>query len=340
MPISSTYSPNAPAAKTGTGSAVSNREDLSNELSLLAPEETPILSLCSKGKATATFSEWTVDSLASPVTTGISEGSDVTSFSDKFADRARLGNYVQLMRRDYLVSNLQQAVTSVGPANVAQAEAKSMREIKRDIEATIASSNEMTVENGAGTPYGMRGLGKWIQDSAQATNPVPVAYRTPELSIIESGNTYTTATESNFNAVIGSIFSKNGEMNSLTFVANTALRQVISNFSRSAPVSATVGSVYNINQDATSKTITLSVNLYDSDFGMVKIVNGNPSCMPTGSGTNFGYVLNPKYIAFNTLIPMGATRLENQGGGERGFVDVAGTLCVKHPQAHGKIAYT
>ena len=332
MPISNTYQPSAPAAKSGTGSAVSNREDLSNELSILAPEETPILSLCGKGKASATYSEWTVDSLAAPATTGISEGSDVTSFSDKFADRARLGNYIQLMRRDYIVSNLQQAVTSVGPANVAQAEAKSMREIKRDIEATIASDNEMTVENGAGTPYGMRGLGKWIQSTAQATNPVPTAYRTPSGSIIAS-----TLSESSFNTMIGSIFAKNGEMNSLTLVANVALRQLISNFTRATPASA--GVTYHVNQDATSKTITLSVNLYDSDFGIIKIVNGNPSCMPTGS-TNVGYVLNPKYLGFNTLIPMGATRLENQGGGERGFIDVAGTLCVKHPQAHGKIAYS
>ena len=332
MPISNTYQPSAPAAKTGQGSAVSNREDLSNELSILAPEETPILSLCGKGKASATYSEWTVDSLAAPATTGISEGSDVTSFSDKFADRARLGNYIQLMRRDYIVSNLQQAVTSVGPANVAQAEAKSMREIKRDIEATIASNNEMTVENGAGTPYGMRGLGKWIDSSAQATNPVPAAYRTPTGSIITSA-----ISESTFNTMVGSIFAKNGEMNSLTLVANVALRQLISNFTRST--TAASSQTYHVNQDATSKQITLSVNLYDSDFGLVKIVNGNPSCMPTGS-TNVGYVLNPKYLGFNTLIPMGATRLENQGGGERGFIDVAGTLCVKHPQAHGKIAYT
>jgi hypothetical protein len=331
MPISNTYQPSAPAAKTGQGSAVSNREDLSNELAILAPEETPILSLCSKGKASATYTEWTVDSLAAPATTGISEGSDVTSFSDKFADRARLGNYIQLMRRDYIVSNLQQAVTSVGPANVAQAEAKSMREIKRDIEATVASNNEMTVENGAGTPYGMRGLGKWIDSSAQATNPVPAAYRTPSGSIISS-----TISESTFNTLIGSIFARNGEMNSLTLVANVALRQLISNFTRAQPSNA--GVTYHVNQDATSKQITLSVNLYDSDFGLVKIVNGNPSCMPTAS-TNVGYVLNPKYLGFNTLIPMGATRLENQGGGERGFIDVAGTLCVKHPQAHGKIAY-
>ena len=332
MSISATYQPNAPAAKSGQGSAISNREDLSNELSILAPEDTPILSLCGKGKATATYTEWTVDSLSAPVTTGISEGSDVTSFSDKFADRARLGNYIQLMRRDYLVSNLQQAVTSVGPANVAQAEAKSMREIKRDIEATIASDNEMTVENGAGTPYGMRGLGKWIQSTAQATNPVPTAYRTPSGSIIAS-----TLSESSFNTMIGSIFAKNGEMNSLTLVANVALRQLISGFTRATPASA--GVTYHVNQEATSKQITLSVNLYDSDFGLVKIVNGNPSCMPTAS-TNVGYVLNPKYLGFNTLIPMGASRLENQGAGERGFIDVAGTLCVKHPQAHGKIAYS
>jgi hypothetical protein len=331
MPISATYQPSAPAAKSGQGSAVSNREDLSNELAILAPEETPILSLCSKGRASATYTEWTVDSLASPVTTGISEGSDVTSFSDKFADRARLGNYIQVMRRDYLVSNLQQAVTSVGPANIAQAEAKSMRELKRDIEATIASSNEMSVENGAGTPYGMRGFGTWVQATAQGTNPVPAAYRTPTGSILA-----TTVTETTFNGMLGSIFSRNGEMNSLTLVANTALRQVISGFTRAQPSSA--GVTYHVNQDATSKAITLSVNLYDSDFGIVKIVNGNPACMPTAT-TNVGYVINPKYLGFNTLIPMGATRLENQGGGERGFIDVAGTLVCKHPQAHGKIAY-
>ena len=336
MPISATYQPTAPTAKAGQGSAIANREDLSNELAILAPEETPILSLCSKGKASATYTEWTVDSLSSPVTVGVSEGTDVNSFSDKFADRARLGNYIQLMRRDYLVSNLQQAVTSVGPANIAQAEAKSMREIKRDIEATIASNREMTVENGAGTPYGMRGVGAWIQATAQSVNPVPVAYRTPAGSIPPGPNA---PTESTFNGMLGSIFAANGEMNSLTLVANTALRQVISGFTRNAGVST--GVTYHVNQEATSKQITLSVNLYDSDFGMVKIVNGNPACMTaaiTGSA-NIGYVLNPKYLGFNTLIPMGATRLENQGGGERGFIDVAGTLVVKHPQAHGKIAY-
>jgi hypothetical protein len=327
MSISNTYQPNAPQAKLGTGSAISNREDLSNELTLLAPEETPLLSLCSKGKASGTFSEWTADVLSAPSTAGISEGTDVTSFDDKFASRARLGNYTQIFRRDYIVSNLQQAVSSVGPANVAQAEAKSMRELKRDVEAAICSDNDRSVENGAGTPYALRGLGDWL-DSAGPSD-VPAAYRTPLASIIGS------PTDTTFNGLISSIYTVNGEANNLTLIAGVALRQVISNFQRSSG-QASSEAVYTVNQDASSKKITHAVTMYDSDFGVVNVINGNPSCMPSA---NRGYVVNPKYLGFNTLIPMGSTRLENQGGGERGFVDMVGTLVCKHPGAHGKIAY-
>lgn len=330
MAISTTYNPNAPSATTGVGSAVGNREDLSNELALLAPEETPLLSLCSKGKATSTFHEWTLDKLKTPVTTGISEGADVTAFTDKFAGRARIGNFVQIFREPWIVSNLQNAVTSVGPANAAQAESMAIRDIKRNIEATICSDNDRTSENGGGTPYALRGLGDWL-DSAGPSD-VDSNYRTPTGSILTAA-----PTEITFNDMIASVFSKNGEMNSLTLIAGIALRKKISTFAHSN-VDTTSGyqQVYNVMQDATKKNITLSVMVFDSDFGVVNVVNGNPDCMPS---TNRGYAINPKYIGFNTLIPMGSQRLENQGGGERGYIEAVGTLVVKHPQAHGKIAY-
>jgi hypothetical protein len=324
MAIANTYSPNAPTGKTNTGSAVSNREDLSSELTILAPEDTPLLTLCPKIKASGTFYEWTVDSLSAPVTTGIAEGSDVTAFTNQFQKRGRLGNYVQIHRDDFLVSGLQQAVTSVGPANVAQAEAKSMRQLKRNIEATIASNNEMSVENGAGTPYATRGLGKWLQVAAQDVNPVPVDYRTP------AGSIKTSLSETDFNNLIGSIFNVNGEMNSLTLIAGSAVRRAVSGFTRT---SGATGNTYQVTQDSTTKKITLSVELYDTDFGIIKVMNANPACQATGTG----YVINPKYLGYASLIPMGSTRLENQGGGERGFVDATGALVCRHPGAHGKI---
>lgn len=326
MPISTTYQPNPPAAKLGSGSAISNREDLSDILTILAPEETPLLSLCPKVKANSTFHEWTVDSLGAPSTVGIKEASDVTSFDDKFSNRARLGNYVQTFRRDYIVSNLQEAVTSVGPANVAEAEAKCMREIKRDIEATICSNNDRSAQNDHIATYALRGLGDWL-DSAGPSD-VPSAYRTPAGSIVTSA----TPTETNFNDIVGSIFAVNGEVNNLTLIAGRALKRIISQYTRAEGV--TTAKSYQVTQAADTKKITFSVNLYDTDFGIVNIINGNAACMPA---TGTGYFVNPKYLGFATLIPLGSNRLQNQGGGERGYVDMTGTLICRHPGAHGKI---
>ena len=70
---------------------------------------------------------------------------------------------------------------------------------------------------------------------------------------------------------------------------------------------------------------------------MVTIINGNPDCMPDTVNKDYAYLVNPDYYGIHELIPMGSTRLPNQGGGERGYVDCALTLGVYHPGAHGKI---
>lgn len=333
MSFSDTFNPNAPQAVTGQGSAISNREDLLDVLTILAPEETPVLSSANKQKASSTFVEWTVDSLADPSTSGISEGADVTSFTDKFSGRARLGNYVQKFRRDYMVSDLQEAVDSVGPAKVAQAEAKAIRELKRDVEATLISTNDRSVENGAGTAYGLRGLGDWIDSSGPSD--VPSAFRTPSDSIHASGD----FTETKLNELITSIYRVTGSTNNLTLVADTALRRVISDFARLDPIaqSAANNSIRNVNYDGGSSQIKLSVELYQSDHGVISIVNMNPDTAPDTTNKDTGYIINPEYFGVAELIPMGSTRLPNLGGGERGYVDCALTSLVYHPGAHGKI---
>ena len=318
---------------TNTGPGVSNREDLTDVLTILAPEETPILSSANKERATATNVEWTVDSLSAPSTAGISEGADVTAFTDQFAGRARLGNRVQKFRRDYMVSDLQEAVDSVGPAKIAQAEAKAIRELKRDVEATLAGTQDSAVENGAGVANQLRGLGDWIDSAGPAD--VPATFRTPAASIVDV--TDDVFAESELNGLISSIFKVTGTSDNLMLVADTALRTDISDFARIGGVSG--DSVRSVNYDGNSGSIKLSVDLYQSDHGVVSVVNANPDCMPTQAGQAgmAGYVVNPEYYGVHELIPMGSTRLPNLGGGERGFVDCALTLGVYHPGAHGKI---
>jgi hypothetical protein len=345
MSFSDTYNPSAPQHSTGQGPAVSNREDLTDVLTILAPEETPVLSLASKQAANSTFCEWTVDKLADPIDTGIAEGADVTSFTDQFASRARLGNYVQKFRRDYMVSDLQEAVDSVGPAKVAQAEAKAIREIKRDIEKTLVSDNEMSAENGLGTPYKLRGLGQWIESSgdtggAGVPTNVPTDYLTPADSIVATG---ADITETNFNKLIRSIYTEIGTTQNLTLIADTKLRTQISDYARfgtADDAGAQYKEAYPLrssNRDADSTSIKVSVEVYQSDFGTVSIINSNPACSPAGTAADRGYLVNSEYYGIHELIPMGSTRLPNMGGGERGFVDCSLTLGVYHPQAHGKI---
>ena len=321
---------------TNTGSGVSNREDLTDVLTILAPEETPILSSANKERATATNVEWTVDSLSTPSTAGISEGADVTAFTDQFAGRARLGNRVQKFRRDYMVSDLQEAVDSVGPAKIAQAEAKAIRELNRDVEATIAGTQDSATEDGAGTANALRGLGDWLDGAAGG---VPATFQTPADSIYTTTEANATAfSESALNGIISSIFRVTGSASNLMLVADTGLRQVIADFARTS-TSAT-DNVRSVNYDGNSGTIKLSVDLYESDHGVVSIVNQNPDCAPNFGGnttTGSGYIVNPEYYGIHELIPMGSTRLPNLGGGERGFVDCALTLGVYHPGAHGVI---
>lgn len=323
MAFSNTYD------TTNPGSAVSNREDLLDVLTILAPQETPVLSAATKSKATATFVEWTVDALAAPVTSGVAEGADVSSFTDKFSGRARLGNYVQKLRRDFMVSDLQNAVESVGPAKIAQAETKAIRELKRDIEATILSTNDRSAEDGGGTVYAMRALGDWIDSTGPSD--VPAAYRTPSGSIHASG----TITETLFNGFITSIYRVTGTTNNLMLVADTAVRRAISDFARTS--ASGDYSVRKVNYSGNESTLKLAVEMYQSDHGIVSIVNMNPDCSPDTTNKDAAYFLNPDYYGVAELIGLGSSRLPNLGGGERGFVDWTGTLIVNHPGAHGKI---
>ena len=128
------------------------------------------------------------------------------------------------------------------------------------------------------------------------------------------------------------------ETNSLMLVADTALRREITDFARLDPDGEAAGtSIRDVNYDGNSTQIKLSVDLYQSDHGIVSIVNMNPDCSPDTSNKDVGYLINPEYFGISELIPMGSTRLPNLGGGERGYVDCALTSLVYHPGAHGKI---
>ena len=179
-------------------------------------------------------------------------------------------------------------------------------------------------------------LGNYSRKNLKAWNNTVdlVVIRTPADSIHSSGN----FTETVLNNLITSIYRVTGASNGLTLVADTALRRDISDFARvGLDASSSDQGVRSVNYNGDVAQIKLSVEVYQSDHGLVSIINGNPDCMPDTANKDTGYLVHPEYYGISELIPMGSTRLPNQGGGERGFVDCALTLLMYHPGAHGKI---
>jgi len=317
-------------AKATTYNTSGNKEDLTSIISVLEPEATPFVSLMKKGKATGTFFEMQVDRLNSPEFGGVSEGEDVTSFTNQSADRARIGNYIQKFRDTFMTSDLQELVDTAGVASeFANAESKAVRNVKRSIESAFCSAQDRQADAGAGAPYKTRGMLKWLGVGGQPSD-------VPTFAQNVANDTTGTQTEATFNSVLQELYSANGMPGGqLTLLAGPSLKQEISDFSR---VSSSTRNTYQVNQDAESKKITLSVNLYDGDFGTVAIVPSLFINRTSGNDTvdaDAGLLIDPEYVSMMSLKAESVTELENQGGGRRGFVDVVAGLACLSPIAHG-----
>tara|TARA_Y100001968_G_scaffold301338_1_gene313514 strand:- start:546 stop:1511 length:966 start_codon:yes stop_codon:yes gene_type:complete len=317
-------------AQSTSYNTAGNREDLTDIISILEPESTPFVSMMQKGRATGTFVEWQADKLSTPDFDGVNEGEDVSSFKNQAEDRARLGNFVQKFRDTFMTSDIQELVDTAGVANeFANAEAKAVRNVKRSIESAFCSSQDRQSDAGSGTPYKTRGMLKWLGVGGQPSD-IPAAYQNV------ANDTTGTQTEATFNSVLQELYQANGMPGGqLTLIAGPSLKQEISNFSRQL---AAANGTYVVNQDAESRKITLTVNLYEGDFGNVAIVPSLFVNRTSGSDTidaDAGLLIDPEYVGMHSLKAESATELEDQGGGRRGFVDVIAALACYSPKAHG-----
>ena len=320
-----------------------NREDLTDLLTILEPEDTPILSTITKTKRPSnTYQEWQVDNLAAVSFAGAVEGRDVAEFKNKSENRARIGNYIQIFQRPWAVSQVQELTNPAGISNeVAQSKAKGLRETKRDLESAIGSDNDMRADNGT-LGWNTRGLGSWISSSAQSVNPVPPTYLTPANSI--NATATASLTEANFNAVFQSIFEQNGGRRNYQLFAGPSLKSAISNFQRVTGAGGTT-KTYMVTQDATDNAIDLNVEIYRGDYHDVSVIPTLFNGRVDGGGiTNQvrarGYIIDPELVGWGYMKGIEQTEFPNQGGGRRGMIEAIGTLVVKNPLGLGKFNAT
>jgi hypothetical protein len=317
-------------AKSASYNTAGNRESLSDVLTILEPESTPFVSMAQKLTATGTFNEVQVDNLLTPEFSGINEGEDVTSFVNQAQNRARIGNYIQKFRETFATSDIQELVDTAGVASeYANSEAKAIRQLKRSVESAVCSAQDRQADSGAGAPYKTRGMFKFLGVGGQPSD-------IPAFAQNVANDTTGTQTESTFNTVLQELYEANGMPGGqLTLIAGPQLKKEISDFARQAPGA---GFAFSVTQPAESKKITLTVNLYEGDFGTVAILPSVFLNRTSGSDTidkDAGLLIDPEYVGIHTLKAESVSELENQGGGRRGYADIICGLAVMSPKAHG-----
>lgn len=232
------------------------REDLSNLISMISPEETPFVSSIGKTKATAVKHEWLQDELApADKNNAIAEGADATDST--LSGPVRISNVTQIFQKDIRISATLNAVnTAGGKEELARQIAKKGKELKRDQEAAFVSNN-------ASVATGARKLGgaeAFISTNAQhGANGVSTGFSGGVVNAPTAG-TARALTETMFVNALQSIWTAGGDPN--TVIAPGVLKTKISTFTGGGTKQ----------QNADKKTVNQAVATYVSDFGTVTIL--------------------------------------------------------------------
>lgn len=159
-----------------TYESVGNREELSNAIYNISPEETPFMSQAGRGTIKSTFFEYQQDSLAAPDDTNTQlEGDDPAAY-DASDPTVRVGNYAMISRKTLSISGTEEVVNKAGrKSELSYQASKRAAELKRDME-TLMLANKGASAGGAGAARVSAGLPAWVKTNvdheATGTNPV------------------------------------------------------------------------------------------------------------------------------------------------------------------------
>jgi hypothetical protein len=140
--------------------AVGIREDLSDVITNISPEETPFHTKSAKTRARNTLHEWQTDSLRASASNAHIEG-DATTAEARSAT-TRLGNYTQIFKNAVVVPDTDEGLDKAGRAReIAYQTLKIAKEQKLDIEKALFDNNARAAGNST-TARELAGAPAWL----------------------------------------------------------------------------------------------------------------------------------------------------------------------------------
>tara|TARA_R100001509_G_scaffold85998_1_gene48997 strand:- start:1016 stop:1954 length:939 start_codon:yes stop_codon:yes gene_type:complete len=307
-------------AQFTTANAVGEREDLSDVITRIDPDETPIFSALRKETGNGVFVEWQVQELAAAVATNYqNEGADA-SYATPTAT-TRLGNYMQISQKDAQVSGTLDAVDKAGrDAEVAYQKVLKGLELRRDIEKYLNSDTARS----ASDPRKAGTLSSWITnvDDASGTS----AATGDGTDVPDMSGTNRALTLAQIDNAMQAAYTDGGQPNML--VVSPAKKATFSDLNSGSVATNQIN--YTAPREA---AIVGSVSLYLSDYGQLDVV------IDRFASDDRVYLLDSDYASICTLPNRNFTvdDLAKTGDSEKFQIITEFTLKVSAPKAHGAV---
>lgn len=300
-------------------SAIGIREDLSNVIYNISPEETPFISNIGRESVKNTYFEWQTDSLAAASAANAAlEGDDVASFT-AVNPTSRIGNYTQISTKNVVISGTLEALDKAGRrSELTYQLAKLGSELKRDMESALLA-NQSPVAGNTTTARRTAGLPAFIKTNTNfgtgGADTAGIAARTD--------GTQRAFLESQLKDVIAKVWESGGTpkmlmVGSFNKQAASAFNGIATRF-RDVPAG----------QQA---QIVGAADVYVSDFGTVNIV---PNRFQRARDA---LVVDPQYASMAVLRPIQQMELAKTGDAEKRLMLVEYGLKVNNEAAHGIVA--
>jgi len=303
------------------------REDLSDIIYNISPEETPFMSAIGKSSADNTYFEWQIDELAEPVANRQHEGHDEWE-ADLHGEPMRIGNYTQISGKSIRTSGTVEAVNFAGrKSSMAYQMAKKAKELKIDMEKMLLSLDIMSPGSGsgptgpAGTPRATAGVGAWIQTNL--VNATATASPWDYGKVAPTAGTAKAVEEQDLRDCIKLCWD-NGAKPTVVMV-DGALKMAISQLSQSVSELRTAAN------NKSPAYVVAAVDIYVSDFGNLQIVPNR--WMPE----NTAYLLDYDFWDIAYLRPFQTVDLAKTGDSQQKMMLVEYGLRSKNEAANGAI---
>ena len=214
--------------------AVGIREDLSDVITNISPEETPFHTKSAKTRARNTLHEWQTDSLRASAANAHIEG-DATTASAASAT-TRLGNYTQIFKNAVVVPDTDEGLDKAGRAKeIAYQTLKIAKEQKLDIEKALFDNNARVAGNSS-TARELAGAPAWLTSNITNTG-TGGANPTGDGTDARTDGTQTAFSQADFDSAMQSIWENGGNPDTVylsAFQMNVALGFTGNNNQRSA----------------------------------------------------------------------------------------------------------